>query len=603
MSMSPQLVHPGFSRDSRRRFALTFASIASLAAAACTGGSIGDGSNPSAGGPSQGNSPGGGAMPGTNGNNGSSGGSSAPTPAVPSATGTACKDVQPGQSPLRRLTRAEYDNTVRDLLGEASGPAHDFPDEERSFGFDNNATTRSVSDLLADRYVGAAAKLADVAVAKLPTLLACDPVKSGEPACLTMFLDTFARRAWRRPLEADERANLEQTFADGKTTTFAEGIGAVVQVLLLSPQFLYRVERGTPVPGASHLALTGYEMASRLSYMLWGTMPDADLMTAAESGALGTREAVRAQAERMLKDPRAAALVGRFSDEWLRLDELSDLDKDIDIFPAFTADVRDPLRQETQKLVDKVVWHGDGKFSALLTSPTTFVNGPLATYYGITGVTGDAYKEVPLDPKQRLGFLGHAGILSVLGVPADGLTSLVFRGLFVRERLLCQPLGDPPPNAQSENPPFTPTTTAREWSVARQAKANCGACHRMMDPIGFGLENFDGIGQWRTSDHGQPVDAQGELSGTDIDGSFSGAPELAQRLARSPMVSDCMATQWFRFGYGREEAKEDACTLGTLRTAFATSGGNIRDLLIALTQTDAFMFRSPASAQTTGAQP
>jgi hypothetical protein len=188
-------------------------------------------------------------------------------------------------------------------------------------------------------------------------------------------------------------------------------------------------------------------------------------------------------------------------------------------------------------------------------------------------------------------------------VPADGLTSLVFRGQFVRERLLCQPLGDPPPNAQSENPPFTPTTTAREWSVARQAKANCGACHRMMDPIGFGLENFDGIGQWRTSDHGQPVDAQGELSGTDIDGNFSGAPELAQRLSRSPMVSDCMATQWFRFGYGREEAKEDACTLGTLRTAFTSSGGNIRDLLIALTQTDAFMFRSPASAQTTGAKP
>jgi hypothetical protein len=448
MSMSPQSVSSLFrhaacrvvSRASWR----TALAVASLAAAACTGGSIGDGIKP-------GTTPDGKPAPG-----GSSpttppgaGGATGPAPAVPSATGTACKDVQPGSSPLRRLTRAEYDNTVRDLLGETSGPARDFPDEERALGFDNNATTRSVSDLLADRYVVAAAKLADIAVAKLPTLLPCDPAGAGEQACLDMFLDTFARRTWRRPLEADERTNLQAAFAEGKTASFAEGINAVVQVLLLSPQFLYRVERGTPVPGATHLALTGYEMASRLSYLLWGTMPDADLMTAAEMGALGTREAVRAQAERMLKDPRAAALVGKFSDEWLRLEELSDLDKDIDIFPAFTADVRDPLRLETQKLIDKVVWHGDGKLGSLLTASTTFVNGPLAEYYGITGVTGDAYKEVPLDTQKRLGFLGHAGILSVLGVPADGLTSLVFRGLFVRERLLCQPLGDPPPNAQS----------------------------------------------------------------------------------------------------------------------------------------------------------
>ena len=587
------------------KFPRTFTlAVAAVATSACTV-PIGDGApadrgagDKPASGPlpsPQGNSPAGPSSPG------------APAPSVPSASGSACTGVQPGPSPLRRLTRSEYDNTVRDLLGDTSGPARDFPEEERALGFDNNATTRSVSDLLADRYVSAAAKLADVAVAKLPSLLACDPVKDGEPVCLDKFLDTFARRAWRRPLEADERANLKQAFVDGKTSTFAEGIGAVVQVLLLSPQFLYRVERGTPVPGAAHLALTSHEVAARLSYLLWGTMPDAELMAAADSNGLGSKAAVRAQAERMLKDPRAAALVARFSDEWLRLEEVANLDKDIDLFPQFTQTVRDSLRLETQKLIDKVVWHGDGKLGALLTSPTTFVNGPLAEFYGMTGVTGEAYREVPLDTQKRLGFLGHAGILSVLGVPDDGLTSLVFRGLFVRERLFCQPLGDPPPNAQAENPPFTPTTTAREWSEARQAKANCGACHHLMDPVGFGLETFDGIGQFRTMDHGKPVDARGELVGTDVDGTFSGAVELAQRLGKSQMASDCMATQWFRFGYGREETNQDACTLGNLRTAFASSGGNIRELLIGLTQTDAFMFRSPPEAQaasgSTGAKP
>ena len=439
-------------------------------------------------------------------------------------------------------------------------------------------------------------------MARLPTLLACDPVREGEPACLERFLSTFARRAWRRPLTAEERTNLTEAFTQGRTTSFAEGIGAVVQVLLISPQFLYRVEQGRPVPGKSYLALTSHEVASRLSYLLWGTMPDAALMAAADSDKLSDPSAVRAQAERMLDDPRAAGMVARFADQWLRLEELGEVDKDVDLYPGFTADLRGPLREETQRLIDQVLWKGDSKLSTLLTSPTTFVNQRLATFYGMTGVTGDHYRPVPSDKQKRVGFLGHAGLLAVLGVPDDGLTALVFRGAFVRERLLCQPIADPPPEAQSENPTFTPTTTAREWSEARQAKPICGACHALMDPIGFGFENFDGSGAWRSTDRGKPVDSRGTLSGTDVDGDFSGVVDLAQRLSRSQVAADCMATQWFRYGYGREETSQDACTLGRLSEVMKSSGGDIRQLLIALTTTDAFMFRSPPQAQT-GAMP
>jgi hypothetical protein len=584
---------------SRRLSALGLAfalSTPALATTACTGG-IGDGpSSPSA--PGKPDSPqgnGGGSNPAPGNNGGGPDPSNNPPPApgnVPSASGSACSSPQPGPSPLRRLTRAEYDNTVRDLLGEASNPAREFPEEERASGFDNSSA-RTVSDLLADRYFDAAGKLATAAVTKLPTLLPCDPNAMGEAVCLDKFLDTFARRAWRRPLEASERENLKKAFADGKTTTFAEGIEAVVQVLLMSPQFLYRVELGKPVPGGKNLALTPHELASRLSYTLWGTMPDDQLFAAADGGKLVSRDDVRAQAERMLADPRAKGVLTRFADLNFHLDEIAEVDKDADIFPDFTDALREPLRQETQRLVDKVVWQGDGKLNALLTAETTFVNGTLAKYYGMTGVTGDDYKEVPVEKGKRIGILGHAGILAVTGIPDDGLTALVFRGIYVRERLLCQPLGDPPPNAASESPPFTPTTTAREWSEARQGKANCGACHRMIDPVGFGLENFDGAGRWRDMDRGKPIDSRGELSNTDVDGAFSGVVELAQRLGRSQTVSDCMATQWFRYGYGREETADDACTLGTLRTAFSKSGGNLRELMVALTQTDAFMFRSP----------
>ena len=241
---------------------------------------------------------------------------------------------------------------------------------------------------------------------------------------------------------------------------------------------------------------------------------------------------------------------------------------------------------------NEVLWKGDGKLDTLLTAPYTFVNEPLAAYYGMKGVTGSTFQRVQLDPKQRAGFLTQGGLLSVLGVNDGGLNSLVYRGLFVRERLFCQPVPDPPPDAQSMNPPVTPATTARESSVARQAIALCGGCHALMDKIGLGFENFDGIGLYRTVDKGKPVDATGELTATDVDSTFDGAVQLAGKLAASKDAHACLGTQWFRYGFGREETKEDSCALDSLRSVAITSGGNFKELLLALTQTDTFLLRS-----------
>ena len=494
---------------------------------------------------------------------------------------------------MRRLSNLEYANTVTDLFGAQVAGALTFIPEARVDGFDNNAEGRSVSNTLALQYYTAAEKLAAAATANLPALLPCDPAARGEAVCLDQLLDGFGKRAWRRPLQPAERDGLKQTFMQARQASFADGVAAVIQVLLLSPQFMYRVERGTAVAGGNHLRLDGFELASRLSYLLWGSMPDDPLLAAAEGGGLQTAGDVLAQARRMLADPRAARVAGRFTDQWLRLEEIAALEKEAMVYSTFQPELRPALHAEARALIDDVLWKGDGKLDTLLTAPFTFLNGPLAAFYGVKGVSGDAFQKVTMDPKQRAGFLAQGGFLGVLGVNDGGLTSLVYRGVFVRERLLCTHVNDPPPDAPDMQPAFDPaTTSARKWSQDRQKIPLCGACHAAFDPIGLGFENFDGVGLYRTTDHGQSVDASGELLGTDVDGPFTGVPELARKLAGSRQVHDCMATQLFRWGYGREATDRDACTLDRLKAVSNDTGGSWKDLLLALTQTDAFLVRS-----------
>jgi hypothetical protein len=328
-------------------------------------------------------------------------------------------------------------------------------------------------------------------------------------------------------------------------------------------------------------------------------MPDATLMQAAEADQLTKPADVLAQARRMTSDARFLAGVTNFAEQMLDLDQLATLDKDLMTLKAWKPELRETMRIEADKFLEYVLSpEGGGKLDTFLTANFTFLNGPLASYLGVTGVTGDAFQKVALDPTRSSGFLTQPGFLSVHGNPDDGLTSLVFRGKFVRENLLCTPIPDPPPNAQDENPPFTPTTTAREWSDARRAKPVCGTCHSTMDFIGFGFENFDPIGKYRTIDRGKPVNAKGSLDDSDVDGEFDGVPALGKKLAGSQKVSDCVATQWFRYAAGRtEDVKRDACSLNALQGAFSAAKGDMRELFVAFTQTDAFLFRSKGDAK------
>jgi hypothetical protein len=536
-------------------------------------------------------------QPGAGGAGGSvsgAGGQPGPLPPLddkggPDRSSPACKTIKPGISPLRRLTRAEYDKTVHDLLGDTRRLAKGFPQDEIEHGFDNSAELRSVSDVLSEGYVSAAEQLSTAAVAKLDALVPCDPVKAGEPACLDKLLDGFGKRAWRRPLTTEERDHLKKVFADSRTNTFADGAQAVVEVMLLSPQFLYRVERGVPVTGADYTRLGPFEMASRLSYTLWGTMPDELLFAAAEAGKLGTREEIAAQAKRMIDDPRATEMVTSFAGQWLQLGKLAESDKDVAVYKTFKPELLALFQQETEAFVANV-WKSDAKLTTLLTAPYTFVNGPLAQFYGMAGVTGDAFQNVPAEAGHRAGLLTQASLLAANAAPDQ--SSPVHRGVFVREQLFCTDLPPPPPEVNANPPALDPKQTTAERFAAHRADPKCSSCHDLIDPIGLGFENFDGIGLWRTMEGNKPVDAHGMIVGTDVEGSFNGALELASKLAASKDVSACMVTHWFRFGNGRDKTPEDDCTVETLSNAF--KGGSIRDLLLTLVQTDAFMFRKGA---------
>jgi Protein of unknown function (DUF1592)/Protein of unknown function (DUF1588)/Protein of unknown function (DUF1595)/Protein of unknown function (DUF1585)/Protein of unknown function (DUF1587) len=479
-------------------------------------------------------------------------------------------------------------------LNDQAAPATQFPGEEVVLGFDNNADQQSVSGLLIEGYESAAIALSKAATLNLPALLACDPTAQGEDACVAAFLQDFGLRIYRRPLEAEESSRLLAFYAKSKQSfDFPTAVRLLLQAMLQSPHFLYRVEtQGTPV-SASVVKLPGYQLASRLSYLLWSSTPDQPLLQAAASGALDTPEGIKAQAERLLTDPRAKQAVSSFFSQWLDFEKISKIgqaDKSAAAFPTFKPSLPALLRQEAELFVQDVFFDG-GDLNRLLSGNYTFMNQELAEFYGVSGPSGADFAKVLLDPQRRAGVLTQGGFLAS-HAKADQ-TSPVQRGLFVREQLLCAAPPPPPANVNTMLPPPDPQATTRERLTMHRSAPACAGCHALLDPVGFAFEHFDGVGLWRDAESGKPIDATGEIVSTvDADGKIDGALELAAKLSQSAQVRQCVAKQWFRFGYGRSEADVDQCTLQRLTDTFASSGGSWQALVLELTQTDAFRYRS-----------
>jgi hypothetical protein len=509
-----------------------------------------------------------------------------------------CQDLAlpAGPSPLRRLTRFEYNNTVRDLLSDATSPADALPAEELANGFGNDASAQSVSSLLAEQYFRVAEAIAARATRTPAALAALAPcaaavAAANEEACTRTIIQGFVPRAFRRPLGSDEAEpliGLYRTIRALPGATFATAVAAVLEAVLESPDFLYRVEHGVPDGSRPGLARpSGDEMATRLSYLLWATTPDEGLRAAARTGELLTSEGVLAQASRMLGDPRARRVVRFFFDNLLPINALSDLERDSALYPTFNPEIGALMHEETQRVLEHEIFENDGTWASSLTAPYTFVNQALAAYYKLPAVQGASFQKVPLATSQRLGILTHAGVMA--GTTHSNQTNPVVRGSFIAQRLLC--IDIPLPSAAIAErvkapEPYT-GKTARERYTKHRSDPVCSGCHAAMDPIGLALENYDAVGLYRTEENGVTIDASGAVP--DTEGTVNGPVELVRKIATAEAAQSCFASHWVEFGYGRTLGAGDECLQASLNTAFQKAGYNVRQLLLALTQTRDFL--------------
>jgi Protein of unknown function (DUF1592)/Protein of unknown function (DUF1588)/Protein of unknown function (DUF1587)/Protein of unknown function (DUF1595)/Protein of unknown function (DUF1585) len=515
----------------------------------------------------------------------------------------ACPTSQLAVAPLRRLTRYEYANTVRDLLGISIDVAKDFPADEIVNGFSNNAQILTVSDLHVEKYTLASEAAAAEAVKDIAKLAPC-AAGSAEDTCALNFARSFGRRAFRRPVTTADETMLMAAYqvgADGGS--YAEGIEVMIRAALQSPDFIYRLELTQATdPTAKLVPLSAFELATRLSYTLWGVGPDDTLLDAAQNGELATKDQVAAKARLMLADPKARPALAEFYNQWLGTTRLPTITKSATFFPDFNEATLASMTQEMGAFVEHVMWTGDHKLSTLLTSPIVFATNTTATIYGVEASTLGATPSAVTPPESqgRSGVLTQAGFLSVQAHPDQ--TSPVLRGKFIRTKLMCDPPKPPPDNVDITPPEPGEGATARDRLTSHlSASAGCAGCHAALDPIGFAFENFDAAGQWRATENGVMIDASGEILANpggvvpaELTGPFVGVRELATKLVASESVRDCVATQWFRFASGRTENEGDACTLAVLQDSFAKSDGDLVELVVGLTQTDAFLNRAQA---------
>ncbi|MES1173115.1 MAG: DUF1592 domain-containing protein [Myxococcales bacterium] len=512
----------------------------------------------------------------------------------------------PAAMPARRLTRAEYNATVSVLLGDTTSPATNLPPELIGNLFSNDSAQQPVSADLVSGYNNIAADIATRATtgAQLATLAPCAASATSaatQDSCAQTFIQSFGSKAYRRPLAADEAADLltlEKAVTAGGT--FTSGLAAVIEAVLQSPDFLYRIEQGVPDPAnAAQRIPSGDEMATRLSFLFWGVGPDDALRTAAASGELLTPAGVLKNAQRLLADDRSHAVVKYFFDSLFPITTLTDQARDATLYPKFSPQIGSYMRQETETFLQNEIFNGKGTWPSVLTADYTYVNGPLAAYYGISGVTGNDFQKVQLDTTKRMGLLTQGAVMT--GTTVTNSTNPVLRGSFVVNKLMCLNISlpsDPGLLAQVKVPDNVSGTTARTRFSAHSSQPVCHTCHALMDPIGFALENYDAVGQYRTMEGDQVIDASGKIPdvGTETHQTVVGGVQLAQQLAESETAQRCFAQHWLEYGYGRtlKQTPEELCLQEKLNTAFKASGYNVKQLLLDLTQTPAFLYMPSA---------
>jgi hypothetical protein len=505
-----------------------------------------------------------------------------------------------GTLAVRRLTHSQYNNTVRDLVGDQVQPANSFPKEDFIRGFKNQAEGQGVSPLQAEAYSKAAERLAQGTFrwAEQRGFLARQPASATDAACAAEFIRRFGLKVFRRPLTDAEQLLYASLFEREarRTDDFFGGAKLVVEVMLQSPHFLFRVERGAGGPFANH------EVASRLSYFLWDTMPDDELLQAAARGELGTVAQVEQVARRMLADPRARAAMDEFLAQWMRFDTVLSATRDRRRFANFNGEIAAAMVEETRRLFQHLVWD-DKNFMELFTADYTFVNADLARFYDLPEPAEEfARVSIPAE-SGRAGVLGQGTFLVGTSNPTE--TSPTSRGLFVRNRFLGHEVPPPPPGVNTSLPeisPDAPMTNRQRLAVHLNSDA-CAGCHKLVDPIGLGLEQYNAVGAFerkmklrlgegRREAATEPIeldlDTSAHISGIE-NSEFSTPKELGRILAGSRASQRCVVKQLFRYAFGREETERDQPVIDAAYEKFRASGFRFRELVVAIVTSDLFL--------------
>ena len=536
-----------------------------------------------------------------------------------------CDNPDPGRVTIRRLNRGEYNNTIRDLVGVNFQPAADFPEDDTGYGFDNIGDALSLSPLLLEKYLTAAEKILDAAIVTGPPtngpvpqitdpheprfkgarrdqssgwslpeshkrIFICPPAHTNKAECARTIIASFARRAFRRPVPDEELGRLLKLFksVDADSGSFESSIKITLQAVLVSPHFLFRGEL-QPEPGNPRriYPIDDFALASRLSYFLWSSMPDYELFQQAERGTLHRN--LESQVKRMLSDPRANALVENFTGQWLQLRNLDLVMPDAKQFPDFDEDLRKAMRRETEMFFGSIL-REDRSILEFIDANYTFANERLARHYGLKGLKGEGFQRVSLRGNRRGGLLTQAGILTVTSNPTR--TSPVKRGKWVLENLLGTPPPPPPPNVPElkEGQEAVLRRTLRQRMEQHRVDPNCAACHARMDPIGFGLENYDAIGAWRAKDGEFPIDASGKLVSGE---SFKGAAEFKRILLKQKRDEfvRCLTEKMLTYALGRGLEYYDQCAVDQITKNLAKNRYKLSSLVVEVIKSAPFQMR------------
>jgi hypothetical protein len=501
----------------------------------------------------------------------------------------------PQAAGLRRLTLPQYANSIHDLLGAKINVPTDFEPDTALSGFASiGAASVSFSAHIVEQFETAALDISKQALTDMTAraaLVGCAPAGVTDDVCTKQFIQKIGRRAWRRALTDAEVTSYAGVAKNAQTVVndFYGGLQYALAGIIQSPHFLYREELGLPDPAdATRVAFDDHELATRLSYFLWNSTPDDQLLDAADGHQLTQAGGLATQATRLLSSDRLPAAMQSFFTELYRLGDLDNLLQLSSVFPLMSPTLGPSFREETLEFLNDIAFTRNADFREVFDGKSTFVNAELAKVYGLPAPSGTGFSPITLpDSGMRIGLLGQGSFLALNSQP--NRSSATRRGKYIRNMLLCQDIPAPPPNVPAF--PEAIDGTARVKLTAHRASPACASCHALMDPIGLGLENFDGISAFRTMDSGQPIDASGDLDGA----KFQDARGLAEAVKNHPNSPTCIARNVYRYAVAHVDNAGEQSVVLDISTGFQGAGYQFRSLLAGVVKSPGFVYAAKAN--------